>query len=162
MTSSPEDYAGTLPDGWAGGQHVSKWWRGKIMHLYTLRRPCAECGAEMRIDVTRAALDGKVNNAGLHLKRCKTCRAKSKALGTVSRPHVEGEGTRLEIDASVTVDEALRTANATMKAELDGLYAEVRELRERIARYELAPAMESIAANDAERSGVGKMPWDAG
>lgn len=155
IAPNPEDYTGAMPAGWNGGQHLPKWWRGKIIHLYTLRRPCGQCGSEMRIDVTKAALEGKVKNAGLHLKRCKVCRAKAKALGTVSRPHVDGE----EL-AVVTVDEALRTANATMKEELEGLYAqnavlrgEADELRQRLSKYELAPAMEAVANGT-------RMPWD--
>lgn len=151
MTTNPEDYIGVLPAGWSGGSHLLKWWRGKMVHLYTLHKPCSECGAEMRIDVTKAALEGKVKNAGLHLKRCATCRSRSKALGTVSRPRVDGEAPGV----LVSVDEALRTTNATMKAELNGLYAEIRELRERLSKYELAPAMETLAAN-----GASKMPWE--
>lgn len=159
MTNTTEDYAGELPDGWTGGQHLSKWWRGKIVHLYTLFRACAQCGGKMRIDVTKAALDGTAKNAGLHLKRCATCRAAAKALGTNSRPKVEGEATpRPAASRQDTIQpndaEQLRTANATMKDELDGLYAQTKELRERLAKYELPAAMEAVA-NGA------KMPWES-
>jgi hypothetical protein len=138
--SATEDYQGPLPAGWTDGQSVTKWWRGKLMHLYALRRPCAECAAEMRIDVTRAALDGMAKNAGLHLKRCATCRARSKALNTVSRPHVEGEPKHIVVEP-LSADETLRMVNATMREELNGLYAQNRELRERLARYEPEPNM---------------------
>ncbi len=166
MPLAPDDYQGILPDGWTGGQHVSKWWRGSIVHLYTLRRPCAECGGEMRIDVSKAALFGTAKNAGLHLKRCKTCRVRSKAIGSSSRPKVEGEAVRkaavtVEVPGVVpepAVDDALRTANATMRAELEGLYAEVAELRKRLAKYELESAMEVVAHSPANGA---KMPWES-
>ncbi len=132
-TNPLEDYTGPLPAGWKGGHAVSKWWRGKLMHLYTLRRPCAECGLEMRIDVTRGALIGAAKNAGLHLKRCATCRARDKALQTSSRPRVENEPPPREL---VDADETLRAANATMRDELAALYALNKELRERLSRYE--------------------------
>ena len=120
----------------AGGQSTTKWWRGRIMHLYRLARPCAECGAEMRIDVSKAALDGTAKNAGLHLKRCATCRARAKALGTTSRPQTEDKHA-----FSVPVEPAMAdTIIATMKEELTGLYAQNKELRERLSKYE-APRM---------------------
>jgi hypothetical protein len=138
-----EDYQGPLPDGWTGGQSTMKWWRGKIMHLYKLVRPCAECGAEMRIDVSKAALIGTAKNAGLHLRRCAVCRARTKALNTSSRPQVEGESSAREVVAvePQSADETLRSANATMKEELEGLYAQNRELRDRLAQYEPEPRM---------------------
>lgn len=135
-----ENYQGPLPEGWHGGQSTTKWWRGQIMHLYRLKRPCAECSAEMQIDVTKAALDGTAKNAGLHLKRCATCRARSKALGTTSRPHVEGESPRTIAERAIIAEpvmpETAGTIIATMKEELTGLYAQNRELRERLAQYE--------------------------
>lgn len=151
MTNAVENYAGPLPDGWTGGAALIKFWRGNFVHLYTLRKPCAQCGKEMRLDVSKAALDGTAKNAGLHLKRCATCRAASKALGTSSRPHVEGEPPSHTIP--ISLDDALRAANATMKAELDGLYVTVAELRSRLSKYELAPAMEAVANGH-------KMPWE--
>lgn len=138
-------YEGKLPDGWSGGNAVSKWWRGRLSHLYRLTKPCAECGGEMRIDVTKHALDGIAKNAGLHLKRCNTCRAKSKSIKTTSRPHVNGEpppGTF----AKQTVNEQMQTAIATLTAEVTGLYAQNKELRQQLARYEAASAQ--------------KMPWE--
>lgn len=149
-----EVYEGTLPLGWSGGQASIKWWRGKIMHLYTLYRACAECGAEMRIDVSKAALEGTAKNAGLHLKRCTTCRAKTRALGATSRPRVEGEVIpKHAFSAAPATDaETMRTANATMKEELAALYKTVGELRERLSKYELAPAMAAVAN--------GRMPWE--
>lgn len=148
-----EHWTGELPDGWTGGQQLTKWWRGKYVHLYTLRKPCAQCSREMRIDVSKAALEGTAKNAGLHLKRCKICRDAAKALRTNSRPHVEGEEQLTKPIDPQTADEILRTANATMKEEIEGLYAQNKELRERLARYEMAPAMEAVASGQ-------RMPWE--
>lgn len=156
MNNPTDDWKGELPKGWTGGQALSKWWRGQIIRLYTLRKPCAQCGGEMRIDVTKAALEGTAKNAGIHLKRCATCRAKTKALNTSSRPHVEGEITKHaleQIPVDVLEVDQLRTANATMKEELKGLYAQNSALRERLAKYELAPAMEAVASGQ-------RMPWE--
>lgn len=165
MTTT-DDYTGALPTGWTGGQHLSKWWRGKIIHLYTLRRACAECGSEMRIDVTRAALEGKAKNAGMHLKRCASCRAKARALGASSRPRVEGEVIPRRVSQIAErnppeTDEELLTANATMKEELAVLYDQNKqlrdqnkELRDRLAKYELAPALEAVAGR------APRMPWE--
>ncbi len=155
-TPTTENYTGKLPAGWAGGHYFSKWWRGKIIHLYTLRKPCAECGSEMRIDVTKGAIEGTVKNAGLHLKRCAVCRAKTQAAGTSSRPTVEGEQVRLVIEPNDA--EQLRTANATMREELKGLYAQNKELRARLSRYELAPALEAVAG---AANGTKRMPWES-
>lgn len=136
-----EDYQGALPDGWTGGQSVTKWWRGSILHLYKLARLCAECGTEMRIDVTRGALDGTKKNAGLHLTRCATCRARAKALGTSSRPRVDGQPTPAALRATAYVAAPIEPATAetiiaTMKEELTGLYAANKELRKKLAKYE--------------------------
>lgn len=157
-----ETYPGALPNNWTGGQSFTKWWRGNIIQLYTLKKPCGQCGAEMRIDVTRAALEGKAKNAGLHLKRCPKCRAETKARGTVSRPAVEGQelvhheqpAPAVPMDVFDKAElETLRTANAVMKEELDALYVLNRDLRERLAKYELAPAMEAVANGQ-------RMPWE--
>lgn len=147
MNNPNEDYNGPFPKGWTGGQHVTKWWQGKHVHLYTVRKPCAECRNIMEISVTKAALEGKVKNAGLHLARCQHCRAKTKALGISSRPKTDAppfeETPMIGIAAETSVDESLRTANVTMKEEITALYAENKELRQRLAKYE-AP----------------RMPWD--
>lgn len=137
-----ENYTGPMPEGWKGGAHVSKWWRGKMVHLYTLHKPCAECGAEMRIDVSKAALDGTAKNAGLRLKRCAVCRARDKATGTSSRPIVAGQHDALKHALEgTTPDDALIAANEVMREELKGLYAELRTLRQRLEKYEPEPRM---------------------
>jgi hypothetical protein len=79
-------FMGNLPRGWSGGEAVTKWWKGSWIHLYRLRKSCAQCGAEMVIDVTKAALEGRARNAGLHLARCETCRSQKE--DATSRPAV--------------------------------------------------------------------------
>lgn len=159
-----EKYTGLMPAGWTGGQSMTKWWRGRHMHLYTLTRPCAECGNEMRIDVTKAALDGSAYNAGLKLRRCAKCRATTAALKTTSRPKVEGEAPPQQLKEKA--DTTAAAMLATMKEEVSGLYAENKQLRTeadvlrmRLAKYELAPAMERVA-NGSTQSGH-KMPWES-
>jgi len=144
-------YENELPQGWAGGEPVTKFWKGDYIHLYRVRRACAGCGAEISIDVTKRALEGKARNAGLLLRNCADCRQKRKAGGTgsrggMSRPTVTTPAANAEL-------ESLRTVNATMKEELDGLYATVKELRERLGKYELEPAMEAVKNNS-------RMPWE--
>jgi len=140
MNDTP-NYSGPLPDGWTGGEAVTKWWRGNYVHLYKLRKPCAQCQRTMEINVTRAALDGTAKNAGLHLTRCKDCR-KLNAISGKSRPTVQGAAPATEQERSII---------ETMKAEVDALYAENAELRKRLEKYELAPAMEAARP---------KMPWE--
>lgn len=133
MTKTPDRYEGPLPAHWSGGEATAKWWRGKLMNLYRLTRACSECGGVMNIDVTKAALEGTAKNAGLHLKRCATCRARSQAIGTTSRPHVNGELAGL---SKLAYSDTEKTIIATMKEELKGLYALNKDLRERLAKYE--------------------------
>lgn len=158
----PPNWAGPLPNNWTGGESITKFWRGKWLHLYSLRKQCAQCQGTMTIAVTRAALEGTAKNAGLHLKRCAACRDANKRLNTHSRPYVEGQEQRLAAQAAAPDPaammelETLRATNATMKAELDGLYEVVRDLRKRLAQYELQPAMEAMAANHKTQ----KLPWE--
>ncbi len=143
-----ENFEGQLPEGWNGATPVTKRWNGDFVHLYRLTRPCKTCGNEIRIDVTKRALQGSVKNAGLLLKNCVNCRTARKnggagSRGGTSRPQVE------VVDA-----EPLRTMVTTMKEELTGLYAENKELRARLAKYELQTAMASAT------TGTLTMPWE--
>lgn len=157
--STNEKFDGPLPDGWSGGDAVVKFWRGNFAHLYRVTRPCKTCDAEISIDVTKAALLGTKQNTGLALRNCPTCRAARKAGGVgsrggTSRPLAEG-GTPPAVAATPPVvavtDETLLMANQVMKEELDGLYLVVKELRDRLAQYELQPAVRRAAEN---------MPWE--
>jgi hypothetical protein len=132
-------FDGELPDGWQGGDPVTKYWNGNYIHLYRVTRPCATCGVEISIDVTKHALDGSKKNAGLLLRNCPKCRAERKAggpgsRGGTSRPIANGpvpvQATIAAVPAEIMQElETLRTANATMKEELEGLYLQLKELR---------------------------------
>ena len=106
-------------NGWKVGETITKWWRGKFLHLYRLRKACAQCGVEMVLDVTKAAIDGTAKNAGLHIVRCPGCR-QSSPKGT-SRPVVLGSAPAAPIDVNAELEQ-LRMANKIMKEELDGFY----------------------------------------
>lgn len=148
-----QNWIGALPAGWTGGEATTKWWRGEYVHLYSLRKPCAQCGRDMCIDVTKAALKGEAKNAGLKLQRCQECRTASKKAAR-SRPKVEG--TAGDVQAPADEVEALRTANDTMRKEIDGAYAHIRELSARLSRYELQPALETMAQQQPF-----KFPWQS-
>jgi hypothetical protein len=130
-------YEGEIPEGWQGGAPVTKFWNGNFIHLYRVTRACANCAAEISLDVTKNALDGSKKNAGLLLRNCPKCRAERKAGGPGSRGGNSRPTTRSEPTTGTSDElESLRTANATMKEELEGLYAQNKELRQRLASYE--------------------------
>jgi hypothetical protein len=72
--------------GWKIGEPVTKFWRGKYIHLYRLSRSCAQCGTELTLDVSKAALDGTAKNSGIGLVRCLGCRAAARLQDATSRP----------------------------------------------------------------------------
>ena len=149
MTNQIEPFTGPLPEGWSGGEAVTKHWNGNFVHLYRVRRPCKTCQAEIRIDVTKAALQGFKKNAGLLLRNCPTCREARKggvgSRGGTSRPVTE----EIKSVVDVVTDETLRTINRTLEQEIDGLNMLLREANAKLAKYELQPAL--VAAS--------KMPW---
>ena len=174
-------YDKPLPEGWSGGDPVTKYWGGNYVHLYRVTRPCATCGAEISLHVTKGALDGSKKNAGLLLRNCPKCRAERKAGGVGSR----GGRSRPVAEAAVpalvdnTELEALRTANATMKEELDGLYVQLKELRQQLGHvsapapavkapspaqtYKLPPEPLTMAQSTQAmlaKNNCKKMPWE--
>lgn len=172
-------YDKELPEGWTGGDPVTKYWGGNYVHLYRLMRPCATCGAEISLDVTKGALDGTKKNAGLLLRNCPKCRAERKAGGVGSRGGKSRPtaGEPAEVSAVDNTElETLRTANATMKEELEGLYAQIKELNARpiqpvvrapkapIAErtYKLPPEPLTMAESTkalTAKNNLQKMPW---
>lgn len=154
------DWASGLLAGWKYDKPVNKWFQGQFRHAHRITRPCPTCAETIVLDVTTKALEGKATNHGLALRRCKKCRTALKAgpeAYAVRKAEVAGAPATERVEAAakpevVTIApvdsaelESLRTAVATMKDELDGLYAQNKELRERLAAYELAPAIEQIA-----------------
>lgn len=152
------DLIGLIPHGWSGGEAVAKWWRGKHLHLYRLRKNCAQCEKEMTIDVTKAAIMGTAKNAGLHLTRCVKCREASRATDSqqvgMSRPHTahdpvdqiiasasdNGEVTALRAQNEMFLKsiQALQQQNTQLNAELSKLRSETLSTKE---TYELPAAM---------------------
>ncbi len=123
-------------DGWTHQRDHDKVQLGRKQYrnMEEWSRPCAVCGEPFSI-FTRANGSGVVNSS-FGLRTCQSHRGERPgAVGTPATGEVEG----------------LRTANATMREELDGLYSVVRDLRERLSKYELGPAMAAQA---------GKMPWE--
>lgn len=106
-----DNYDGDLPAGWTGGEAITKWWRGQHVHLYRLRKPCAQCRAEMVVDVTKEAMQGKARNSGLKLQRCVGCRNASKADAGRSRPHSAAGASVVGAEPALTREEVERITN---------------------------------------------------
>lgn len=132
----PDDVQVINLHGWIGGDPVAKWWRGKFIHLYRFRKPCAQCNAEMVIDITKAATGGTAKNAGLHLTRCEKCRATPQA--STSRPVVLGAPASVTALTDTAELEQLRSFKTTVSEELKELDALRRELHELKSRYRIA------------------------
>jgi hypothetical protein len=154
MTNQIEPFTGQLPEGWSGGEPVTKHWNGNFVHLYRVRRSCKTCQAEIRIDVTKAALQGFKKNAGLLLRNCPTCREARKggvgSRGGTSRPVAPDAVQHAPAVVDVVTDETLRTINRTLEQEIDGLNMLLREANARLAKYELQPALREAS----------RMPWE--
>lgn len=173
------DLTGLIPHGWTGGEAVTKWWRGKFIHLYRLRKNCAQCGREMTIDVTKAAIVGEAKNAGLHLVRCSDCRVKTPR-DIMSRPSVRGDSPVSATDTSVLQNtdelEALRAQNEMFLRSIQALQAQNIELNKQLSalrsKYELQPAMAALSKLPPEpltmaqstallaKAVQNKMPWE--
>lgn len=184
----PTDLTGLIPHGWSGGEAVTKWWRGKHLHLYRLRKNCAQCQKEMTIDVTKAAITGAAKNAGLHLTRCVKCREQSRAADSqqpsMSRPFTkddpidqlgvsgpnsgEIEALRAQNEMFLRSVQALTARNAELNAELVKIRSATLAVK---AQYELQPAMAAQAALPPEpmtlatstaalKAAKNKMPWE--
>lgn len=165
MTHAP--YENPLPDGWQGGEPITKHWNGEFIHLYRVTRPCASCATVISIDVTKKALLGTSKNAGLLLRNCPKCREARKAGGPGSR----GGKSRPSIDettaplAIIDDTEKLQMMVNVMREELDGLYgrdkelfAENQVLKARLATYELQGAMAAIDSGTVQNTSNGVLP----
>ena len=145
--------------GWVYDKPVSKWFQGGFRNAHRIVRQCPTCADSYAIEVTTAALLGQAKNHGLGLRRCKNCRSALKRKD-ITNEYAErkARGADGGTSAADSVElEQLRTANVTMKEELDGLYvrnkelfAEVQVLKAKLAQYELPAAMQEIA---------NKFPW---
>lgn len=172
------DLTGVIPHGWQGGETVTKWWRGKFLHLYRLRKPCAQCGMEMSIDVTKAAIIGTAKNAGLHLVRCAGCRQKDPR-DITSRPTtrpVIGQGRNPAVEPAYEPPEDVEpipdvTAELETFKVRERMYIQsVQVLQARVATLEAKlaerPAEKpfdphAALAADIAKKKTQKMPWEA-
>lgn len=167
MTQHPA-FEGELPNGWTGGEPVTKYWNGDFVHLYRLTRPCNTCGAEMSIDVSKRALEGKARNAGLLLRNCPKCREERKnggpgSRGGKSRPTVDSPNAP---PADKSELERLQMMVNNLKAEVDPVYERNREmyaenqvLKARLSKYELNEATFEQALVDPPIVSSETSPW---
>lgn len=120
----------------------------KYRNLALYTRACATCGTRFGIYVSQAVADGHKSNNNFGLKNCEQHRTSA-------------------VDRADAV--ALRTANATMRDELTGLYArnkaifeELQQCKARLATYELGPAMifhvDSLTADGMLKPGAQPVP----
>lgn len=107
--------------------------------LTEFSRPCATCKAPFSIYVTERIAEGLADSNNFGLKNCEAHRRGGAPLNSE------------EV-------EVLRSKDRVMSDELSGLYETIRELQttnaglqERLAEYELQPAMEAMKE---------KMPWE--
>ena len=116
-------------------------------NMVRYERPCAACGERFGVYVTQSTADGEARNSSFGLRNCEKHRMKMVSAGS---------------GGSIEEVNKLRSANTTMKAELEGLYVVIKELREQLAKYELAPAIERIAAPQSLGDHMMKVPDPAG
>jgi len=120
-------------DGWERGIDGPQVIKGKTYrNLVEFKRPCSICGDAFSIFVTNKIACGVADSNAFGLRNCEEHR----------RSRTRTDGNELVL---------LRSANATMKEELDCSYAREQELRVRLAKYELPAAMQAAAT---------KFPWE--
>lgn len=135
-------------DGWTHrADHDSVYINGKqYRNMQEWTRPCVVCGEA----VTAYEKKGMVDASSRFGNR--TCKNHRGLLPALERGFIVWNAELKGIVpgascVSGTVPaaelETLRTANATMKEELDCLYAANKELREKLAKYEPGPALEA-------------------
>lgn len=159
------------------GTHEFSYKGRSYRNMARFERPCATCGENFPIFVTQKVADGGASSNNFGMKNCEKHRLRrvqhdGRDLGApahitgFARVTVENGKYITEQAAPGTLAEELerlRTANVTMKAELDNLYpvhketfeklqvveAENVALKARLAQYELPAAL-------AQQN---KMPW---
>jgi hypothetical protein len=115
--------------GWERGEIGAVVIKGKrYPKLVPFTRPCATCGQNFSIFVTEKIADGHADSNSFGLKNCEDHR----------RNRTAADNTELDM---------LRTANKTMSEELTAAYTQIRELQNRLNKYELQPAMAEIASS---------------
>lgn len=188
------DWATGLLAGWTYDKEVNKWFQGAFRHAHRLIRHCPTCSDTIVLDVTAKALEGKATNHGLALRRCKACRKALKAgpQAYAVRKEAVADKPALPVQmapvaagmSQISTDEleTLRTVNATMKEELEGLYMQLKELRgqqpvavpKQIAAFKgpttyslppepltMAQSVKNMQAALGAKNNA-KMPWEGG
>lgn len=112
--------------------------RKTYKNLVEYRRPCATCTEPFSIFVTAIVADERADSNNFGLRNCELHRHNKVTGGAV--------------------EEKTQMANSVMKAELDGCYATIRDLKARLAPLELRAAMERQASSPP--SPKDKMPWN--
>lgn len=147
-------------NGWTRlpGVHEIDTGKGKIYRgLVKFARPCASCAADFTIHVTEAVADGNSHNSSFGLRNCELHRMKMVA------PSMAASSEELESLRSwkATVTEELKGFDQ-MRRDYNRLYEENSVLKARLAKYELAPAMEAVKPNGLGFRGAtkNKLPWE--
>ena len=110
-----DDIVGTVKKGWTIGPLTAVQHKGKTLRLYQCTKTCRDCGATMRHNMNRAALEGRVKNRGIDYTRCADCRngrrkpAEESAAPVMPQPQDA-------IAYLVQRNEALTIENAELKA----------------------------------------------
>jgi hypothetical protein len=143
------DWKSDLLAGWTYVEPTTRWFQGHFRSAHRIARTCPTCTETIVLEVTTKALRGEAKNHGLALRRCKKCRDALKQGKATYALH--------KAEAAITgqptqpPDEKTAMANRVMKEELEGLYAENKELRNRLAKYELPAAVEQSLLD---------LPWE--
>jgi hypothetical protein len=146
--------------GWTYVEPVQRWFQGSFRAAHKLVRQCPTCSNAIELDVTTKALKGEAKNHGLALRRCKACRQALKKGPQAYTIHKEAVQQPVQ-GVPVVTDESLRSMVKVMTEEMDGLYAENKDLKARLAKYELQPALVRENLGHASNGGLPtKLPWE--
>jgi hypothetical protein len=130
---------GTTLHGWKIGEPVTKWWRGKYVHLYRVTKACAQCQQEMTLDVTKAALMGTAKNSGFHLTRCLECRATTRSQPSTSRPVVLNAMPQPTAQSVAPPEDTITELEIELRSELFRARKKIAELEQQLRTNKLGP-----------------------
>lgn len=111
-----DDIVGTVKKGWTIGPLTAVQHKGKTLRLYQCTKTCRDCGATMRHNMNRAALEGRVKNRGIDYTRCADCR-NGRRKPAAEEPAAPAAATPQDgIVYLIQRNEALTIENAELKA----------------------------------------------
>jgi hypothetical protein len=153
-------------DGWTHREdHASVYIEGKqYRSMREWSRPCVVCGTDILAFEKSGTVDA---NSRFGNKTCKDHRGLLPAMergfiawSVTLRGIVPGPSC-VSSDVPAVTDESLRMANKVMTEELDGLYADNKDLKARLAKYELQPALVAEHSGHASNGVLPtKLPWE--